>query len=196
MEFLTCNFNGLSAISCNEAKDHRQLLMVSLWSGKFSLPFPFPILYLPVLFSMPVMICQLTPTHFLSFPLCYLSVLLPFPSLLNRRLCCSEVYMKKLWMTSSQNPLNLLISLTLTVLCLARVANTVSVIISPLSNFFPYSMLFCVARSNTFSFQSTKCIPKCSKAKVIMIQLSFCFRKRLGLIWYFGERGAREDKDQ
>lgn len=109
---------------------------------KFSLPFPLPVHYLPVLFSMPVMICQLTPTHFLCSPSCHLSVLLPFLSLLSTRLFCSEVYTKKLCMTSSQNPLNLLISLTLNVLFLGTVANTVSVIISPLSKFFPYSMLF------------------------------------------------------
>lgn len=192
LEFLAWNFCEPSAISYSETKDG-QLFKDSLLSVTFFLLFSFPYSLSP---SSVFYACNDLPTHsntlsFLPSVPFFCFTAFPVPA---EHKGCSEVCMKKIWMTSSQNPLNLLISLTLNVLYLGTFTNTKCNYL-PTVQIFPLFCFLC-SWSSTFPFQSTKYIPKCSKAKVIMIQLSFCFKKRSCLIWYFWESYTREAKVQ
>lgn len=100
LELLAWNFHELSAISCNGTKDG-QLLKVSLLEY-LSLCFPFPILLPPLLFSVPIGICQLTlnTLSFLSSE--YVSLLYYFFCF-----CLLQGYVL-LWRSRYENMMNVL----------------------------------------------------------------------------------------
>lgn len=145
LELLVWNFCELSAISCNETRDG-QLLKVSLLSEKVFLVFSFPYSLSPITVFHAYYVLPTHSKHAFFPPLCvYLSVWLPFLFLLTIRLCAAlkkQVWKNDEWPQVSTFWICLFISLTLNVLYLSTIANTISIIISLLSEFFPYSMLF------------------------------------------------------
>lgn len=142
LELLAWNFCKPSAISCNESRNG-QMLKVSLISQKVFLVVSFPCSLSSITVFCAYSVLPAHSKHAFFHSLCvYLFYYLLCFCLPQGYVMLFLIWKNNEWLLVSTFWIFLFISLTLNLLYFSTIPNTISVIMSPLSEFFPYCMLF------------------------------------------------------